>query len=509
MDRRTLLKFIGVSPFILSSCNKFSFLEPKGFAFNDFNEVNFSFDNDDLILPEGFKYSIIRSWGDSLKAESDLKFGDNNDFVSFIELESSKNKALLFVNHEFINPSTIPEISDQKRNVGASVFMISKKGSNWVFEDEPTEQAIYNRRFDALTPVRFSGPLKDYFNEPKGTVANCSGTATPWGTILTCEENYHYYEDYYGWQDFNEEAFGYIVEINPLKPNSLPIKHSKLGRFAHENAALKVNEHNKVIVYMGDDKAGEHIYKFISENSFTVVSDLNELDLLANGDLYVAKFDKKPTHDNEFDTGSGKWIKVDLTQNILKSNFKDEADLFLNTRKAAKLLKATPLDRPESLAINHIDDSVLIALTQNIEEDNLYGSVLKISENGDYNFTYTNFLVGGKQNGFACPDNIVFDKEANLWLATDVAGAELSQDEYKFHGNNSLFMVPTQGKNAGIPFRFAVAPPGAELCGTCFSHDGKTMFLSVQHPGEDIEDPKVWPKGSTKTKSSVIAIYKA
>jgi secreted PhoX family phosphatase len=134
---------------------------------------------------------------------------------------------------------------------------------------------------------------------------------------------------------------------------------------------------------------------------------------------------------------------------------------------------------------------------------------LKISENGDYNFTYTNFLVGGKQNGFACPDNIVFDKEANLWLATDVAGAELSQDEYKFHGNNSLFMVPTQGKNAGIPFRFAVAPPGAELCGTCFSHDGKTMFLSVQHPGEDIEDPKVWPKGSTKTKSSVIAIYKA
>ena len=121
-------------------------------------------------------------------------------------------------------------------------------------------------------------------------------------------------------------------------------------------------------------------------------------------------------------------------------------------------------------------------------------------------FHYENLIIGGKASGFACPDNIHFDKNSNLWLATDIDGTKLNKAPYDFQGNNSLFVIPSEGTHAGKALRFASAPAGAEFCGICFSEDSKTLFLSVQHPGEGGSQSR-WPYGTNVAKSSIVAIY--
>ncbi|MNL25386.1 hypothetical protein D3C87_1468660 [compost metagenome] len=121
------------------------------------------------------------------------------------------------------------------------------------------------------------------------------------------------------------------------------------------------------------------------------------------------------------------------------------------------------------------------------------------------------FLNGGELTGFACPDNICFDRKGNLWITTDIADYDLGTGDYKAFGNNGLFYIPLSGSDAGKAFRFAVAPKEAELTGPCFSEDGKTLFLSVQHPGANTTDIKNvtshWPEGGKSIpRSAVVTI---
>jgi secreted PhoX family phosphatase len=204
-------------------------------------------------------------------------------------------------------------------------------------------------------------------------------------------------------------------------------------------------------------------------------------------------------------------------QPILKNKFKNQTEVLIRAREASKLLGATPLNRPEDIEIDPITGHVFVSLTNNIPKKDYHGSILKIEEtNGDFDaltFKASTYLAGGEENGFSCPDNLAFDLSGNLWMTSDMSGSSMNKEDkpYMPYKNNSLFVIPRYGKDVGKVIRVASAPRDAELTGPWFSPDGKTLFLSVQHPGEqtvDINNPtSKWPFDKDGVpKPAVVAI---
>jgi secreted PhoX family phosphatase len=299
------------------------------------------------------------------------------------------------------------------------------------------------------------------------------------------------------WMEWNKfyplppEHYGYIVEIEPKTGKSK--KLISMGRCAHECAAVTKAKNGKIVAYTGDDSVNEHLYKFISNSN----SSLEE------GKLFVANLEK------------GEWLSLDINdQPILKKNFKDQTEIQMYTREAAKLVGATPLDRPEDIEFDPLTGNVLIALTNNKTKGNYYGSILKISERdgdpGSLYFSHDSFISGGKEQGFACPDNLVFDPQGNLWFTTDMSGDAINHGPYEGLGNNGLYVFLRSGPHQGKVIRVATAPKDAEFTGPCFAPDYKTLFLSVQHPGEESESKdkltSTWPTGKMP-KSSVVTLH--
>lgn len=521
-NRRDFLKFLGLSStaLALNSCSSLSFLNSSSSlsqlnaglslksVLGEFEAIAAS-ESDELVLDESFTYNIIRSWGDKIlnANHESIDFGYNNDYVEFLPL--AEKEALLFVNHESVNPLEVIGEKAQRKVVGVSIFkIIQNANSEWVFDEDINEQKKYNWTVDANRTCRVSGPVVAKYPEMKGTLANCSGGKTLWGTILTCEENYHNFKDLYHWQDFDMNQYGWIVEIDPYTKNSIPVKRTSLGKIAHENAALALADDEKVVAYMGDDKENEHIYKFVSSKA---LND-HDRDYLAEGKLYVAKFDKDLDF-SKSQSGLGTWELLSVENPKLTEHFDSDAELLLETRRAAKLLGASATDRPEGIAISPKSKDVFVSLTNNKTKANSFGSVFKISEtnhdHGALSFKYENFALGGENSGFACPDNLRFTSDNSLWVATDISSKAINKKEYKFHGNNSLFVIPLNGEYSGKALRFASAPKGAELCGISFDEKSKTLFLSVQHPGE-LGTQSHWPNlnNDKKARSSVVAIRK-
>jgi secreted PhoX family phosphatase len=209
----------------------------------------------------------------------------------------------------------------------------------------------------------------------------------------------------------------------------------------------------------------------------------------------------------------GEWILLDQASNPkLKDKFKSQLDILTYTREAADLVGGSKLDRPEDIEIDPLTGEIYVSLTNNSKRLNFHGQILKIKEVSGYigeKFVSQVFLSGGEADGFSCPDNLAFDYKGNLWFTSDIAGSKLNQYPYKHAGNNGLYMVPRSGKMAGSVIRVASAPMEAELTGPCFSRDYKTLFLSVQHPGEMSQDvahlTSTWPDGSIP-KSAVVTI---
>lgn len=469
-------------------------------------------DKDDLLLANGLNYHTVIKWGDKIN-ETDT-FGFNNDFTCFIPLDENNPKdGLLWVNHEYVNqffvsdfdknkyenPSehrTIEQVDKEMYNVGGSIVRIKEENGIWsIVKNDP-----HNRRITARTPIKLNWdtPIKGK-NTVIGTLANCSGGITPWKTFITCEENYdgffgetvydennnskHVPSYNYGWEkfyDYPPEHYGWVVEVNPKDGSAQ--KHIALGRFAHECCTLYELEDKRVVAYTGDDHNDEHLYKFVSSKP----------GALKEGTLYVAN------------TKAGKWLPLDWeTQPILKNKFKDQTEVLIRAREAAKLLGATPLNRPEDIEIDPITGHIFITLTNNKPKGDVHGSILKIEEtNGDFDaltFKASTYMAGGEENGFSCPDNLAFDMSGNLWITTDMSGGAMNRADkpYLRFKNNSLFVIPRLGKDAGKVIRVASAPRDAELTGPWFSPDGKTLFLSVQHPGEqtkNLNNPtSIWP----------------
>ncbi|MDQ0859857.1 PhoX family phosphatase [Bacillus sp. V2I10] len=494
--------------------------QPYGTYFSQFRPIRPS-TKDELILPKGYKYDIVATWGEDLG--NGEKFGYNNDFTCYFG--NNPNEGLLWVNHEYIGHMSIfvtgykeepgtkrtaKQIAIEKYNLGGSVIHIRKGAAgNWSI----VKGSKYNRRITGNTPINLTGPAKGDaavggVTKVIGTFANCSGGKTLWNTVFSGEENYEgIVED---WSEspevppLNPTHYGWVVEVDPNDPTSIPKKHTMLGRFAHENAVMTLGKTGRLVVYTGDDANDQCVYKFVSDGVYKPELGKQNGHLLENGTLYVA------------DMGSNKWIPLDLNKTPkLKDNYKTQGELLVNTREAAKLAGGTPLDRPEDIEIHPRDGSVFIAFTNNLKHGNYYGQIYRLVE-GDNNhestsFVYEIFVSGGPQSGFACPDNLMFDQSGNLWVCTDISSDKTNQGAYSPFKNNGLFMIPTEGPNRGKAIQFASAPVQAELTGTWLAPGGETLFMSVQHPGEeskDVNNPTSrWPYGDIP-RPSVVAISK-
>ncbi len=474
---------------------------------------------DDLVLAEGLSYNVLVSWEDRINARK-KEFGYDNDFIAVIPDEKNPTEeAILWVNHESAEPFFVSghrkgrkknraQIMKEMKAVGGSILRIRKEGGKWKFiPNDPI-----NKRVDGMTPCRIISehPVAQ-FNSAVGTLANCAGGVTPWRTILTCEENYQkfygevvfkdgvrYVEagDYdYKWGEFYPrppEHYGWVVEVDPQTAKCK--KLTALGRFAHECATTIKADDGRCVVYTGDDMEDQCLYKFISSKPGS----------LEEGMLYVA------------DVKSGKWLALDWENNLqLKKKFANKTEMLVRTREAAHMLGGTPLDRPEDIEIDPSTKHVYVTLTNNKPKKVYHGSILKIMEKDNNplseTFTAETFLTGGEATGFSCPDNMVFDSAGNLWITSDISESSIGKKPYESFGNNGLFYVPLKGSHAGKVFQVASAPVDAELTGPCFTPDGKTLLLSVQHPGASTEKgmklTSNWPGGGASTpRPSVVAI---
>lgn len=485
---------------------------------------------DDLVLPREFDYRTLIRWKDPVNEIGDW-FGYNCDFTAFLPLEGGERprpgsgfgsgrrfrepggrdvEGLYVVNHEYPDPTFIASVPDQQYSVGLSIVHLRRgRSGRW----RVRRDSRYGRRYTAASPARLSGPgagLGGRDSMVAGTLGNCSGAVTPWGTVLSCEE---YTEDYgkpvedggFGWGTpyTKLEHYSWVAEIDPFDPEWVPVKRTALGRFHHENVALRFAPDGRLVAYMGDDAWNHFIYKYVSTESYDVGRGTANGDLLDAGQLYVAHC---------VEDGTGSWTPLPMTEDCLRDT---------HAYVVEKALAATPMDRPEDLELHPGDGSLYVALTHNTQpapgrvihpvDPDPYGKIARFIEAGGdpaaAAFRWEVFAVGGPEAGFAAPDNLEFDRAGNLWMASDFPARG---EEYGTFGNNGLFMVPTSGEDAGIAFQFASAPVAAELAGPWISPDETTLFLAVQHPGEtstDAGEPTSrWPDGEGPPRPSCVAI---
>lgn len=511
MERRQFLDFLGKGliivpalPSVLAACG--------GRKPGSIDSSIFPSTADEVIVADGLEYSIFIKEGDYINDR--MLFGTENDYIALLTSPDNPNEGIMWVNHEMVRPALATGYSDKvarHRNmvntemhlVGGSILRVKKSGGKWEFiKNDPI-----NNRLTAVSKIPFEWPELIAGNRSAvGTLANCSGGVTPWGTVLTCEEDY---DNFYGDVDFETgkrtrsklmweqffpehlpEHYGWVVEVN-LQTGGAK-KYVAMGRFSHECATVKEIADGRVAVYSGDDREGGNLFKFISDQPGT----------LYPGKLYVANMEDK------------RWELLDISRPELAEKFGDQTELLIRAREAALLVGGSPLDRPEDIEIDPVTGDVIISLTNNKSVGNYHGSILKLSEDGDYDamtFRHDVFLTGGPETGFSCPDNLCFDAAGNLWFCSDISGSDRDKGEYKPFGNNGIFVFIRNGEDAGKLFQVASAPNEAEFTGLCFAPDRETLFVSVQHPGErsvDLENlTSHWPGGGTTVpRSAVVAI---
>jgi secreted PhoX family phosphatase len=546
----------------------------------------------------GYKVATVIAWGDPLApgipgldpsyqtAERQRhQFGYNADGLWFFPLpigSRNSNAGVIAANHEFTSPElmfpTYDPRAPTKEQVDveiaahglAFVEIRQNRDGDWEYE----RASAYNRRVTGETIMQITGPAAGHEllrtsadgigALVHGTLNNCSAGGTPWGTILTCEENFHQYfsnligvpdadprkeihrryglpegasergwERYYDRFDTSKEPnepfrFGWVVEIDPYDPFSQPRKRTALGRFCHEAATVKVAADNRVALYMGDDAPFEHAYKFVTTGTYNAANRTANSRLLDDGVLYAARF---------ADDGTGEWLPLVFGQGPLtaRNGFHSQGDVLIDTRRAADLLGATKMDRPEDIEPNPANGKIYAVMTNNRQRteadieaanpraNNVHGHILEISENGSdaaaTRFRWEIFLLCGNPasssdgmyaagfdvsgvSAISTPDNIAFDSNGNLWIATDGQTNTLGL-------NDGVYVVPTGGTERGRVRQVLSGVPGAEVSGLAFTPNDETLFVSIQHPGEGstYADPtSFWPDGHTPPRPGVVAL---
>lgn len=537
-------------------------------------------------VAEGHDAEILIRWGDPVlpgapafdphdqsAAAQSRQFGYNNDFVGYFPMPGTPDPAghgLLVVNHEYTNEELMfPGLGRQDLKAsafagmtaelvdiemaahGGSVIEIRRTGGRWAV----VPGSRHARRITAQTPMTLSGPaagsdrLKTAADPTgravRGTINNCAGGTTPWGTWLTCEENINYYfsgalppgsaeaanhrrlglpGNLYAWGRFhgrfdlgrepNEpNRFGWVVEIDPFDPGSVPVKRTAMGRFKHEGAAGIVARGGAYVVYQGDDERFDYVYKFVTARPVDPVDREANRDILDSRTLHVARFDAD---------GRGTWMPLVFGQGPLtpENGFSGQADVLIETRRAADLLGATKMDRPEDVEANAKTGKVYVMLTNNGKRrpddlnaanprpDNRFGHIVELTpDEGDHaakGFGWEILVRCGdpavaavgatfssattKDGWFGMPDNCAVDGLGRLWVATD------GNSPGRTGRADGIWAMETEGAGRGTGKHFFRVPAGAEMCGPYFTPDDTTFFVAVQHPGEaDEDDPKAAP----------------
>lgn len=551
---------------------------------------------DNVVVPEGYKVENLISWGDPIftnapefdasgqsKASAQaMQFGDNTDGMSLFPL--SDNRAVMAINNEYTNVEylydhqgkaiTADDVLKAQNAHGVSVVEIEKTAQGWAVD----RSGKLNRRITANTPMQITGPaagdalLKTTTDrlgtEVLGTFNNCANGETPWGTYLTCEENFHKYfgtedasfdvpaaqqrygikpaDKKYQWSKHDNRfdlaknpnepnRHGWVVEIDPMDPSSTPKKRTALGRFKHENAALMVDDSGHVVVYLGDDERGEHLYKFVSKEKYIANDIAHNRNLLDEGTLFVAKF----MADEGEIKGKGQWLELTFGKNGLtpENGFNSQAEVLIHTRLAATQVGATTMDRPEWVAVHPSKQSAFCTLTNNKNRgkkdnqpvsgpnpraENKYGQIVRWTPiNGDHTqpeFNWDLYLIAGNptlhtsgllagsdninpDNMFNSPDGLGFDQAGRLWIMTD--GKYSNKDAFAGMGNNQMLCADPE---SGEVHRFLTGPIAAEVTGLTFTPDYKTMFVGIQHPGEKLKGSHFPDGGDTKPRSTVVVI---
>jgi secreted PhoX family phosphatase len=616
-----------------------------GFASVPANTLKAGPMTDAVTVPSGYTARVLIAWGDSLnqaphwdskgpmdEATQARCFGAHNDGMHYFPFAEpghaalGNERGLLCVNHEYNDPALVANttayaqitmtqavVDAQLAAHGVSVVELRKVDGRF----EVQRPSAFNRRITGKTPCLVRGPAAGdpMLRTPAdptgktvlGTLNNCSMGHTPWGTYLTCEENFNGYfgtshasltarpltdhERRYGlaaagfgyrWHEVDARfdlrsggevsnepnRFGWVVEIDPWDPSSTPVKRTALGRFKHESAMLVLGEDNTVAVYMGDDERNEYIYKFVSSTRFDPRNRAANRDLLDDGTLYVARFNAD---------GTGNWLPLVWGENGLvpANGFASPADVLIKCRQAADRVGATMMDRPEWAACHPTTREIYMTLTNNSRRgntpvsandadgttsaananppidtanprpDNDYGHIIRWRDQfGDVratSFTWDIFVKCGDKaatktlgatynaaghdsyigdiNGddYGAPDGLWFDKDGRLWIQTDQPG-DAKGDWANIGGNMMMCADPSTGATK----RFLTSPPNCEVTGVVSTPDGRTMFIGIQHPGEDwtggFTQNSSWPDngrngtttqpGAFKPRSSVVVITK-
>lgn len=614
---------------------------------------------DAIVLPAGYSYSVLCALGDPLRAATaaykndgtdgdfENRFGDHHDGMEYFGLSatgtpdpSSNDRALIGLNHEattdenkasfFIHANggtaTLPrptaELDKEMAIHGISVFEIRKNAGKFSY----VQNSPFNFRIHQNTEVDIHGPLRGHDlaktaystngTVARGTLNNCGTGHTPWGTLLTGEENWSGYftrngtdnaargndksvtslnrygraqgaASRHGWEgdmtdagradrykrwdisllgaaavdDYRNElnTMGYIVEVDPYDQTRKARKRTALGRFAHEAAAFSVPTAGKPLaIYQGDDARNEYIYKWVSAQNWSA-ADAQPADRLATGDkyletgkLYAARFNAD---------GTGQWIELSFSNPTIAGfagyAFADQADVCVNSRLAADAVGATKMDRPEWSAVNSANGEVYFTLTNNsnrrlsptgsqvapdaanprvysdvkgastVNTGNVNGHIIRIKEDGNETtattFTWDVYLFGAEASAFgdvnlsglthdqdfSSPDGLVFSPSTGIcWIQTDdgaytdVSNCMMLAALPGQVGDGGPVTVAATGvttrmgakPTASNLKRFLVGVAGCEITGVCETPDGKTMFINIQHPGEntamaDIGDP--------------------
>lgn len=621
----------------------------------------------DLVtVPAGYTASLLFALGDPIDtatpnwadngsetgASYALRAGDHHDGLYFYGLSatgtpsnSASDRGILAINHEAPNPfntatgvnnlyvhpngattavvggvatRTVPdECVKEINHHGVSVIEVQRNGTTWAVN----RASAFNRRVTAATTMEISGPLRGDAamitkfsptgTQTQGTINNCANGFTPWGTYLTCEENWVGYfaratgdnalrtrsgelaslarygssegarsrlnwntagagDEFQRWDtsvkgataadDFRNviNHFGYTVEIDPYNRAAVPRKRTALGRFAHEGAwPGPVLAGRPIVFYMGDDNRGDYIYKFVSTQNWdaadgtaaqTLSTDRMAIGAkyMDSGTLYVARFNAD---------GSGTWLPLSGVQGAL------------DTRIAADAAGATRMDRPEWGAVNPLNGEVYITLTNNNSSNRLVtgtptgnaaltdganprvyndprtpaasaqrgnpnGHIIRWREAGNLaqatSFTWDIYLFGARatqtdtninisgladDNDFSSPDGLWFGRSGNaaqglLWIQTDdgaytdvtncmmlaaIPGTVSDGAARMVTGTDAAGMTRSVMTFAGKPAttstvrRFLVGPAQCEITGIDSTPDGRSLFVNIQHPGEDTQ----------------------
>ncbi|NEQ95707.1 MAG: PhoX family phosphatase [Cyanothece sp. SIO2G6] len=503
------------------------------------------------VISSDYEYQVLIPWGTPIRPGVTAYTGDPNtrpssadqarmigighDGMWFFPLEEAdengefpeeaNERGILCINHEFGRnthvlgkeaPENIEDVRLSQHAHGVSVVEISRnRRGRW----DIVTNSRNNRRIHVNTPMEFDGSAADSAllstpagNPRLGTVNNCANGYTPWGTYLTCEENFNLYfgatnpdawtpteaqdrygfsEDGagYGWHNFDprfdlsnpqytneENRFGWIVEIDPNDRSQAPVKHTALGRFKHEGIATTEDRTGRLVGYMGDDQRFDYIYKFVSAQPWRQMLE-NGNSPLSRGQLFVARFDED---------GTGRWLELTIKNPALASQFSSQDEVLTYARLAADILGATPMDRPEWTTIAP-DGRVYCSLTNNSRREtadaanplapNADGHIIRWRDTPrGGRFEWDIYIIAetthGTRESFADPDGLWADPDGRLFIETD--GGQ------KDGLNNQLLVADIRQREIR---RLFVGVNGDEITGLAVTPDRTTLFCNTQHPG--------------------------